>query len=454
MVGTDRREWYKALGLSPGASPEDIGTAYRDLVKIWHPDRFKSDPRVREKAEAKLKELNEAYRGLLPALPEPEPQPPQASGLDADSPRGLPGFDPFGRESQRHWLQPTATRRGEGSRGLPKRDLPWNKIALISMLATIAMAARVWVWPIATVTIGGSSHPVTPVLPAQTANPAPAPVSPPRAVASPPPPPAPEQPALESSVPKPPAPAVPKAPMPRHRAVESPAPLTPRSTASSSPASGETAKPYDGVIMLVTDGPFGSREYGTAFLIDRAKAITTSRVVADAARYQFSLAAITLDYRAYRAQVVCQSPIPGRRQTQGEAAAGKDVAFVQVDWNSPIKSLKVNAQAATPKNPGSFNPLSLNRLGLHPGERVLIVGYGRQKSGVTQLRQVGVVTAVSRTADGTAVFTGKFPRLPAPAERGAPVLNSAGEVVGVWAWETPAGDISGGGISAPSLACP
>ena len=52
------------LALKPGASPTEIKEAYRDLVKVWHPDRFGADARLRQKAEEKLSELNDAYRVL------------------------------------------------------------------------------------------------------------------------------------------------------------------------------------------------------------------------------------------------------------------------------------------------------------------------------------------------------------------------------------------------------
>jgi len=52
------------LGLGPDATSEDVKQAYRDLAKVWHPDRFQNDPRVRNKAEEKLKEINEAYQLL------------------------------------------------------------------------------------------------------------------------------------------------------------------------------------------------------------------------------------------------------------------------------------------------------------------------------------------------------------------------------------------------------
>ena len=49
------------LGLKPNAPEEEVNQAYRDLAKIWHPDRFVGNPRLQKKAEEKLKEINAAY---------------------------------------------------------------------------------------------------------------------------------------------------------------------------------------------------------------------------------------------------------------------------------------------------------------------------------------------------------------------------------------------------------
>lgn len=57
-------EALEVLVLRPGATPVQIKEAYRDLVKVWHPDRFGSDARLRVKAEEKLQRINEAYRVL------------------------------------------------------------------------------------------------------------------------------------------------------------------------------------------------------------------------------------------------------------------------------------------------------------------------------------------------------------------------------------------------------
>lgn len=52
---------YKILEIEPDASLEEVKQVYRDLVCVWHPDRFSNNPRLREKAEEKLKQVNLAY---------------------------------------------------------------------------------------------------------------------------------------------------------------------------------------------------------------------------------------------------------------------------------------------------------------------------------------------------------------------------------------------------------
>ena len=54
----------RTLSLDSTASFDEIREAYQDLVMVWHPDRFMQNPRLYKKAEAKLKQVNQAYTYL------------------------------------------------------------------------------------------------------------------------------------------------------------------------------------------------------------------------------------------------------------------------------------------------------------------------------------------------------------------------------------------------------
>lgn len=56
----EKRDYYEVLGVSKGASEEEIKKAYKGLAKKYHPDLHPGDA----EAEAKFKELNEAYSVL------------------------------------------------------------------------------------------------------------------------------------------------------------------------------------------------------------------------------------------------------------------------------------------------------------------------------------------------------------------------------------------------------
>jgi hypothetical protein len=63
----DLRECYRFLEVEPGASLDEVKRSYRELVKVWHPDRFSHDPKLRDKAVEKLKQINLSFERIVAA---------------------------------------------------------------------------------------------------------------------------------------------------------------------------------------------------------------------------------------------------------------------------------------------------------------------------------------------------------------------------------------------------
>ena len=102
----DLKQCFEILELSADASADEVQQAYKDLVNIWHPDRFAANPRLRQKAETKLKEINRAY-AMVNSLLSSEPgaraetqKPPYTQPRDTEQAEAQPGTADYKAESK------------------------------------------------------------------------------------------------------------------------------------------------------------------------------------------------------------------------------------------------------------------------------------------------------------------------------------------------------------------
>ena len=99
-MAEEKRDYYEVLGLQKGASEEEIKKAFKTMARKYHPDLHPGD----KEAEAKFKEVNEAY-GVL---------------SDADK---RARYDQFGHAG----VDPNFAGAGGGAGGVPLRDHPQRR---------------------------------------------------------------------------------------------------------------------------------------------------------------------------------------------------------------------------------------------------------------------------------------------------------------------------------------
>jgi len=155
-MSLDAAQAYRLLGLAPGATADEVKTAYRDLAQVWHPDRFPDNDRLREKAQQNLQRINEAYALLRDLPPAPPAHVAAAPGVMHSDPRRAPAqrapqaikYSLFtgSVNAVRHSLKvlwPSATYARKRRRRLPPPA--WIILGLVALLfAAFGFAALVY----------------------------------------------------------------------------------------------------------------------------------------------------------------------------------------------------------------------------------------------------------------------------------------------------------------------
>ncbi len=83
----DLTEYYRILGIDPASSPEVITAARDELTRVWNPERFPNDNRIRQMAVVKIAEIKAAHDVLIAHLNIGTSDKPNGGTIGADSPR-------------------------------------------------------------------------------------------------------------------------------------------------------------------------------------------------------------------------------------------------------------------------------------------------------------------------------------------------------------------------------
>jgi len=129
---------YKILGLPKDATVEDVNRTHKDLVTIWHPDRFTNNPRLQKKAENYMAKVNAARDTVVLFLESGQPFPefneqaaePQDSAQNSSgghAPKGARDAEDKPKQSKREWVERK-----------PKRTWLWRLVYLFSIFLVVS----------------------------------------------------------------------------------------------------------------------------------------------------------------------------------------------------------------------------------------------------------------------------------------------------------------------------
>ena len=116
-------ECYRTLDLAPGAPMDEVKKAYRTMAKAWHPDRYTYTSVFRQRCEAKMRKINEAYQ-VLRERARSAKIPPSAPSPRRAAPRTEPHRSPPPPFTQRRPPPRPEPETEEGPEPAPGPNLP------------------------------------------------------------------------------------------------------------------------------------------------------------------------------------------------------------------------------------------------------------------------------------------------------------------------------------------
>jgi hypothetical protein len=135
------QKYFNILGINSNATIDEVKQAYKDLAFFYHPDRVGDHHRRKQKAEEKLKEVNEAYEIVIKYLEQIKNQKSQLTEKVTDSEKSeeikykqakttKTKYEDYDINSQAEEAR-TDSKTQEPDKQLPKRKQSWFENHLI-----------------------------------------------------------------------------------------------------------------------------------------------------------------------------------------------------------------------------------------------------------------------------------------------------------------------------------
>ena len=127
------------LDLTPPVAMADLKEAYKDLVQVWHPDRFTHNPRLRLRAEEKTKAINLAYETLVRFLSQQQARQQARSTAQTTTPSST-AANPIYRRGVQEWGDRMSLKNKALIYGVLVLPATWIGLLVMFLLASMLAA--------------------------------------------------------------------------------------------------------------------------------------------------------------------------------------------------------------------------------------------------------------------------------------------------------------------------